>query len=189
MTHLIPFATVIIDAQSALIAGSIIPLVMTKLIRQQPEVEVPRAIGIGALWGFLYALSVSYMYFYWTDWMLAYLTDSRTFPVKSFYVIFVLACVFCGAAAAAVSAHLVQHYKMALAGLCVVGAILSWAIVFIPHFHSYTHIGTYDEYKAGTALAMPGPADAAFGLNLGGGFTALFSIILLTLLIRRSLRA
>jgi hypothetical protein len=189
MTHLIPFATVIIDAQSALMAGSIIPLVMTRLIRQQPEVEVPRAIGIGALWGLLYAFSVSYMYFNWTDWMLAYLTDSRTFPVKSFYVLFVLACAFCGAAAAAVSAHLVQHYKMGLAALCVVGAILSWLIVLIPSFHGYSHIGTYDEYKAGTALALPGPPDAAFGLNLSGGMTAVFSIVLLVMLIRRSMRA
>lgn len=187
--NLLALATLLVDPQTALLAGSIIPLVMTRLIRQQPEVEGKAAVRWGALWGLGYTLSVTYMYFNAADWMFGYLVDTRDFPLVPFWFVFLGGCVFSGAAGAAATTHFIKEGKMVAAGLCVVGAMVTLAVVWIPHWDSYSHIGTLAEWKAGTAPLSPGTGSSPFGLSLGGGLTTAYSIALLAYLIRKSLRA
>jgi hypothetical protein len=188
MIHLLPFATVLIDAQTALFAGTIVPLIMIRLLRLQPERETPVAVGLGAAWGLLWSLSVTYMYFKFPDWMLGYVADSKTVPLVPIWFVFVLACVFSGAAGAAVGAFFVTRDKIFMAGLCVFGAFLTWLAVLWPHAHGYSHVGTYAEYMAGKALPSPGPPEAAFGMMLSGLITAPPSIAMIVWIVKRSMK-
>lgn len=187
--NLLALATLLVDPQTALLAGTIVSLVMTRLIRQQPEVEGAAAVRWGALWGGGYTLSVTYMYFNASDWMFGYLVDTREFPLVPFWFVFFAACVFCGAAGAAATAHFIKCDRMAMAGLCVVGAMVTLAVVWVPHWNSYSHIGTLAQWKAGTAPLMPGEGNAPFGFNLATILAVGLSVPLLVHLIRKSLRA
>lgn len=182
-------ATVLIDVPTAMFAGTIIPLIMIRLLRLQPEVEAPRAVGLGAAWGLWYSLAVSYMYFKYPDWMLGYLADARTLPLVPIWIVFVLACLFAGAAGAAIGTFFVQRNQVLLAALCVLGSAATYFAIFIPHFHGYTHIGTFEEYRAGVAMASPGPPDAQFGMTMGGVLTAIPSIAMIVVIIRRSMKS
>jgi hypothetical protein len=185
----LPFATLLVDPQTALLAGTIIPLVGIKLIRLQPELEGARAVRIGAMWGVMYTLGVSYMYFVHTDWMLGYLVEKEKVPLIPLWFIFLAANALCGAAGAAVSTHCIKNGSAALAVLSVLGAVAALGVVWIPHWDSYSHIGTYAEWKAGIAAPMPGPPSAALGLNIGGAITAVVSIALIVHTLRRAARA
>lgn len=181
-------ATILVDPQTALIAGAIIPVLMVRLIRQQPEVESSRAVMLGAGWGAAYCVSVSYMYFAFSDWMFGYMLDTSDFPLVPFWFVFLAACAFSGAAAAAVGAYLVRTDRFPLAVLCVLGAIATLAVVWIPHWHSYSHIGTFAEYRAGTATPLPGPGTAPVGLNVAGALIAVPSVVMIVNIIRRSMK-
>ena len=182
-------STLLVDPQTALIAGSILPLIMTRLIRQQPEVEFKRAVMLGASWGFVYGLAVSYMYFNYADWMFAYFVDTTTFPLVPFYFVFLASLTFCGGASAALGASLIRDDRFGLAVLAMVGAWLTLAVVQVPHWETYSHIGTLAEWKAGTAPAMPGAGTAPMGLNIGFGITAVYSVGVIVHLVRRALKA
>ena len=187
--NFLPLATLLVDPQTALIAGAILPLIMTRLIHQQPEVEVPRAIMIGASWGLMYGLSVGYMYFVYSDWMFGYLVDTTKFPVLPFYFVFLASLMFCGAAGAALTAHLIRNDKTVLAYGSALGAALTLAVVWIPHWDSYSHIGTLAEWKAGTAALMPGTGTAPMGLNGAGAIATIYSVMVIVLIAKRALKA
>jgi hypothetical protein len=186
--NLLPLATLLVDPQTALIAGTILPLIMTRLIRQQPEVEFSRAVNIGAAWGVMYGLSVGYMYFNYADWMFAYLVDTTKFPLLPFYFVFLASLAFSGAAGAALTASLIRQDRTVLAYLTVLGAVLTLAVVWVPHWDSYSHMGTLAEWKAGTAPLMPGPPSAAMGMNVAGAIAAIFSVAVIVHTVRRSLK-
>jgi hypothetical protein len=181
-------STLLVDPQTGLIAGAVLPLIMTRLIRQQPEVEVGRAVMWGASWGAMYAVSVSYMYFVYADWMFGYLVDTSKFPLALFYPVFFLAVTFSGAAGAAATAYFIKENKMVLAFLSPLGAALTLAVVWIPHWDSYSHIGTLAEWKAGTAPLMPGTGTAPMGMNGAGAIATIYSVALIVHLVRRSLK-
>lgn len=187
--NFIALATILIDPQSALIAGAVVPVLMVKLIRLQPEVESSNAIKIGAAWGAGYAVAVSYMYFNYPDWMFGYMLDTTTFPVKAFWPVFLAACTFSGAASAGVGAYLVRNDRLGMAVLCILASIATLLVVWIPHSHGYMHVGTFAEYRAGTAAAFPGPPSAQFGMNLAGGLIGVPSVLMIVFIIRKSLRA
>lgn len=186
---LLPLATLLVDPQTALIAGTIVPLIMTRLLRQQPEVEFPRAVMLGASWGLLYGLSVSYMYFNWSDWMFGYLVDTATFPLVPFYFVFLGSLTFCGGAGAALVASLLRDGKTPLAWAAMVGAWLTLLVVQVPHWDSYSHIGTLAEWKAGTAPLSPGVGTAPMGLGIAFGIIGVYSVVVIVSLARRALKA
>lgn len=187
--NFLSLATLLVDPQTALIAGSILPLIMMRLIRQQPEVEFRRAVALGASWGFVYGLAVSYMYFNYADWMFAYFIDTTKFPLVPFYFVFLGSLTFCGGASAALGASLIRDGRTALAFLAVGGALLTLAVVQIPHFETYSHICSLAEWKAGTCAPMPGTGNAPMGLNIGFGITALYSVAVIVHTVRRVLKA
>jgi hypothetical protein len=187
--NFLALSTLLVDPQTALIAGAILPLIMTRLIRQQPEVEFARAVKLGAAWGAMYGLSVSYMYFNYADWMFGYLVDTRGFPVRAFYPVFFLAVVFCGGAGAALTAFFIREKRTVLAYLSPVGAALTLAVVWVPHWDSYSHIGTLAEWRAGTAALLPGTGNAPIGLNVAGAIAAIYSVAMIVHLARRALKA
>lgn len=186
--NLLPLATILVDPQTALIAGAIIPVLMAKLIRLQPELESAKAVKLGAAWGAGYCVSVSYMYFTYSDWMFGYMLDTKDFPLVAFWPVFFGACAFSGAAAAAVGAYFVRTDRLPLAVLCVLGAVTALAVVWIPHWHSYSHIGTFAEYRAGTASPLPGTGTAPIGLNAAGALIAIPSVVMIVNIIRRSMK-
>ena len=182
------FSTILIDPQSSLLAGTILPLVAMKLIRRDPEKEFRRAVLLGGAWGLVYGLAVSTMYFTFSDWMFGYMLDTTTFPVPALWPLFIGANVLMGAAGAALSATMVRNGKTWGAALCVAGALCCLLTVWLPHMDNYQHVGSFAEYRAGTAAKFPGPAAAQFGMNLAGGITAVFSIGLIVWIVRRSLK-
>ncbi len=181
-------STILIDPQSSLLAGTILPLLAMRLIRREPEKEYTRAVLLGGAWGLVYGLAVSTMYFRYSDWMFGYMLDTRAFPVAALWPVFLAANVLSGAAGAAASASAIRSGKVWAAALCVVGSLSCLLTVMLPHWHGYTHIGTLAEYTAGTAPQLPGTPDAQWGLNLAGAITTVFSLAVIAWIVRASLR-
>ena len=187
MTPLL-LSTILVDPQTSLLAGSIIPLVAMKLIRREPQKEYGRALMMGASWGLVYGLAVSAAYFKLSDWMFGYTVDTTTFPVVALWPLFLGANVLSGVAGAAATATAIRSGKIWVAGLCVIGALCCLLTVWLPHMDGYSHIGTFAEYRAGTAAKFPGPPDAQSVLNLATGIMVVFSVGLIAWIVRRSLK-
>jgi len=85
---MLPLATILLDPPTTFMAGAIIALLSTKLIRKSGAVEVWRSATLGAAWAVVYGLAVGWMYFIRTDWMYVYLMDTTNVPLVPTYLAF-----------------------------------------------------------------------------------------------------
>ncbi len=161
-------STVILDPTTAMVGGAALALFSAKLIWKSPEVELKRTIALGAVWGLYYGLTVAWMYFNYTDWMLAYLVDSRNLSVPLTFAIFVAVLVIHGAVAAAGVGALVMHKKLGWAIAIAAGIGLTNLLIMALQGHAYNHFGTYAEYWAGTAKELSQDPRAQMGMTVAG---------------------
>lgn len=141
---------------------------MKALIWKSPEVELKRTALLGAVWGPYYGLTVAWMYFNYTDWMLAYLVDGKTVSVPLTYALFVVILVLHGFLAALGVGALVMHKRLGLAIAVTAGIGATNLILMALQGHAYNHFGTYAEYWAGTAKALADDPRAQMGMTVAG---------------------
>jgi len=161
-------ATVILDPATAMIGGAALALFSAQLIWKNPEVELKRTAILGAVWGGYWGLTVAYMYFNYTDWMLVYLLDAKTISIPLTYLAFWLLLVMHGALAALGVGALVMHRRLALAIAVTVGIVATNLLLMALQGHAYAHIGTYAEYHAGLAKEIAQVPAAATGMTVAG---------------------
>src|SRR5688572_29201490 len=161
-------ATVILDPATAMIGGAALALFSAQLIWQQPEVELKRTAILGAIWGGWYGVTVGWMYFNYTDWMLVYLIDAKTISVPLTYALFFAILVLHGGLAALGVGALVMHRKLGVAIAVTVGILITQGALMALQGHAYAHIGTFDEYHAGAAKELAQVPGAATGMTIAG---------------------
>lgn len=161
-------ATVILDPATAMIGGAGLALFSTKLIQLKPEQELKRTALLGALWGGWWGLTVAWMYFNYTDWMLVYLLDSQRISVPLTYLVFLAILVLHGFVAALGVGALVMHQRLGLAIAVTAGIIATNLLLQAVQWDAYNHIGTFAEYHAGTAKELPQVPRAAMGMTVAG---------------------
>ncbi|MBK7863759.1 MAG: hypothetical protein IPJ65_35175 [Archangiaceae bacterium] len=166
-------ATVILDPTTALIGGAAIAVFSTRLIQKSPELELKRTAILGALWGLWYGLTVGWMYFNYTDWMLAYLVDAQKLSVPLTYVVFVAVLVLHGFLAALGVGALVLARRLGVAIAVLVAFIVVNFLIMALQGHAYTHVGTFAEYAANTAKEMSNEPRAQLGMTVAGILAAL----------------
>lgn len=184
-----PVATILLDPPTTFMAGGIVALIGTKLIRKSGEAEVWKSALLGAAWAALYAVAVGWMYFIRTDWMFVYLIDTSALPLVPSYVAFFVILVTFGFGGALAVGHLIQHGKLGVAiGLTVAAAfaLVMTGVLTAPH---YVAIGSTKEYWAGTAKKLVDDAEAMRAVNGITIGTTLGSLPILILRIRALLRA
>lgn len=161
----LPIATILLDPPTTFMAGGIIALIGTKLIRKTGAAEVWKTGLLGALWGVIYAVAVAWMYFIRTDWMFVYLIDTSTMPMVPTYLAFFLILVAFGFAGALAVGHLIQQGRLGLAiGLTLAAAftLIMTGVLTAPH---YVAMGTTKEYWAGTAKKLVDDVEAMRAVN------------------------
>ncbi len=161
-------STVILDPATAMIGGAALALFSAQLIWQNPEKELKRTAILGAIWGGYWGLTVAYMYFNYTDWMLVYLLDAKTISIPLTYFAFWVLLVMHGALAALGVGALVMHRRLGLAIVVFLGIIATNLLLMVLQGDAYAHIGTYAEYHAGTAKEIAQVPAAATGMTIAG---------------------
>jgi hypothetical protein len=174
-------STVILDPTTALIGGCAVALFSMKLIQKNPQVELKRTALLGALWGLWWGLTVSYLYFRFTDWMLAYLVDAKTISVPLTYLVFVAVLVLHGTLAALGVGALMLHHKLGLAIAITAGVVITNVLLLAVQAHAYNHVGTFAEYAAGTARELSQVPEAQLGMTVAGILAAGVGISVLVL--------
>lgn len=169
-------ATVMIDPPSALLAGCIVSLVSFKLIQADPQRQILTSAVYGAIWGALYVVAVSFMYFLYPDWMFVYLRDSKSVPLVPVWIVFLLASIGAGALGALGTGFLVSVRKMGLAFAMTAGALLFLALLGWLGAPQYILVGTMEQYTTGKAPMLTENAHAQMWMNVAGGITAAVSI-------------
>ncbi len=179
-------ATVLIDPPTTLFAGGILALVSMKLIKAKGLSEVWYVGQLSALWGFVYALSVGWHFFYRTDWMFFYAMDTSTLPLVPLYVLFVAVCTAWGAIGGLAVAALLHLQKVGLAWVAFAGAILGFVSLLLITLDQYKHVGTTKEYLAG--LARPITEDTAWvtASNVSPAIFGLAAVGIIALQLRRA---
>ncbi|MCA3013095.1 MAG: hypothetical protein INH41_11940 [Myxococcaceae bacterium] len=160
-----PLATVLLDPPTTFLAGAIISLIGTKLIRRSGAVEVWRSAVLGVAWSAVYGLAVGWMYFIRTDWMFVYLIDTAGMPLVPTYLAFLLILVAYGFAGALAAGHLVQTNRFGAAVGLTVAAAFTLVMLFVLTGAHYVVIGTTREYWAGTAKRLVDDAEAMRAVN------------------------
>jgi hypothetical protein len=161
-------ATVILDPTTAMIGGAAVALFSAQLIHKNPQVELARTAMLGAVWGLWYGITVGWMYFNYTDWMLAYLVDAQKVSVIATYILFVAILVLHGMLAALGVSALVQRKQYIFAGAVLACVIVTNFVIMALQFDAYTHVGTYAEYWAHQAKPMPEVGGAQMGMTVAG---------------------
>lgn len=161
-------STVILDPTTAMVGGGALALFSARLIWKSPEVELKRTALLGAAWGLYYGLTVAWMYFNYTDWMLAYLVDAKTISVPLTYAVFVAILVLHGFLAALGVGALVMHKKLGLAIAVTLGIGATNLVIMALQGHAYAHFGTYAEYWAGAAKELSQDSRAQVGMTVAG---------------------
>jgi len=160
-----PLATIILDPPTTFLAGTIIALLGTKLIRKSGAVEVWKSAILAVIWSIVYGLAVGWMYFIRTDWMYVYLMDTSNVPLVPTYVAFVAIMMAFGLAGAVSVGHLVQNgrfwWAVGLTGM----AVFTLVMIFVLTGPQYVLIGTTKEYWAGTARKLVEDPEAMRAIN------------------------
>jgi hypothetical protein len=170
-------ATVILDPTTAMVGGAALALFSAQLIKKSPELELKRTALLGAGWGLYYGLTVSYMYFNYTDWMLVYLVDAKTISIPLTWALFMALLVLHGYLAALGVGALVMHGKLGPAIAVGVGVGITNLALMALQGHAYNHIGTYAEYHAGTAPELAQAPAAQLAMTIAGALAAPGAIV------------
>jgi hypothetical protein len=121
------------------------------------------------LFATIYALGVGWAAWRAPDWMLNYFVPVQELPVPLpvLHALFVLAC-WMGAAAGHVLTAVCLQRGWTLRAATVLGSgVLMLAGLWGITLDSYMHVGTWAEYRAGAAVALPDSGIAA-GFNMLG---------------------
>jgi hypothetical protein len=177
-------ATVLIDPPSTLFAGGILALLSWKLLKKGTD-EVWRVGQLSAAWGFAYAISVGWWFFFRPDWMFVYTLDTSSLPLVPLYLLFLFVCTALGALGGLAVALLVYLKKGALAVTAFAGALLTWGLFLFMTLDQYTHVGTRAEYLAGTARALAEDSNWLMASNVAGVIAGIPAIAIIVLQIRR----
>ncbi|MBL8949501.1 MAG: hypothetical protein JNK82_01900 [Myxococcaceae bacterium] len=175
------FSTVILDPATAMIGGAALALFSAQLIWAKPEVELKRTALLGAVWGGWWGLTVAYMYFNYTDWMLVYLVDAKTLSIPLTFFVFWVLLVMHGFLAALGVGALVLHRRIGLGVAVLVGLVATNFLLMALQGHAYAHIGTYAEYHAGLAKEVAQVPAAATGMTVAGLLAAPPPIIMVVI--------
>ncbi len=173
------FATVLLDPPSTLMAGAIIALVCTKLIRRDPERQLRTTMFWAAAWSAWYGVCVAWPFFKRPDWMLVYLVDADHVPLIPAYVLFQLALVVYGVAGALAVGLAVSRGKLGFGIALTVGIAVVLGSVGLLTAGQYAVVGTHAQYLAGTAPHLGDDKDMVMGMNAMTIGIASFSIALL----------
>jgi len=173
------FATVLLDPPSTLMAGAIIALVSTKLIRRDPEKELRTAMLWAAAWSAWYGVCVAWPFFKRPDWMFVYLVDAQNVPLVPAYVLFMLALVVYGVCGALAVGLAVSRGKLGFGIALTVGCAIVLGSVGLLTGSQYVLVGTYAQYLAHAAPHLQDDHDMVMGMNGMTVGIATFSIALL----------
>ena len=179
------FATVLIDPPTTLFGGAILALISMKLVQRKGLDEVWRVGQLAGAWGFVYALSVGWHFFFRTDWMFIYAMDTSTVPLVPVYGLFVFVCAAWGAIGGMSVASLVHLKKTALAWVTFAGAILGFVLFLFITLDQYKHVGTRAEYLAGTAKLLTDDPNWVMASNVSPVIFGIPAIIIIVLQVRR----
>lgn len=158
-------ATIILDPPTTFLAGTIIALVSTKLIKKAGAVEVWKSAVLSVIWSVIFGLAVGWMYFTRTDWMYVYLMDTTSVPLLPTYLAFFSILLVFGFAGALSTGHLVQTGKFGWAVGLVLAAVFTLVMLFLLTGPQYLAMGTTKEYWAGAAKKLMDDPEAMRGVN------------------------
>ena len=178
-------ATVLIDPPTTLFGGAILALISMKLVQKKGLDEVWRVGQLSFAWGFVYALSVGWHFFFRTDWMFFYAMDTSQLPLLPFFILFVFVCAGWGALGGLSVAALVHAKKTALAWAAFASAILGFAMLLFITVDQYKHVGTRAEYLAGTARLITDDANWVMASNVSPAIFGLAAVGIIVLQVRR----
>lgn len=178
-------ATVLIDPPTTLFGGAILALISMKLVQRNGVDEVWRVGQLAGAWGFVYALSVGWHFFFRTDWMFFYAMDTSALPLVPFYGLFVFVCAAWGALGGLSVAALLHAKKTSLAWVAFGGAILGFVMLLFITLDQYQHVGTRAEYLAGTAKPIFEDPNWVMASNVSPAIFGLAAVGIIVLQVRR----
>lgn len=182
-------ATVLLDPPTTLLAGAVVALVSTKLLRKEPDAETARVVRYAALWSVAYTVAVGFMFFWFPDWMFAYLTDAKDVLLPAVFLVFGLVLVVCGIAGAAATSWLIIRKQLGAAIALALGALLFLLLISWLQSSQYAVTGSHAEYLAGTAPKLFDTPRAKLGVNLATLVAGVAGVAILGLRIRDVRRA
>ena len=169
-------ATVILDPPTALLFGCAVALVSARLIARNPETEVLRTGMLGAAWSVFYGLCVGWFFFERTDWMFAYLKDSREVSLVLAYLVFLAVLAALGGAGGLANAALLRSGKRGAAWALAVGAIVTLGATFWLQWKQYLLVGSFEEYWSGRAGPVQADAVMRLAMNVSGALSAVSAV-------------
>lgn len=178
-------ATVLIDPPTTLFGGAILALISMKLVQKRGVEEVWRVGQLAFAWGFVYALSVGWHFFFRTDWMFFYAMDTSGLPLLPIFALFVFVCAAWGGIGGLSVAALVHAKKTGLAWVAFAGAILGFVMLLLITVDQYKHVGTRAEYLAGTAKLITDDPNWVMASNVSPVIFGLTAVGIIVLQIRR----
>ena len=179
------FATVLIDPPTTLFSGAILALISMKLLQKKGIDEVWRVGQLSFVWGFIYALSVGWHFFFRTDWMFFYALDTTGLPLVPIFILFVFVCAMWGAIGGLSVAALLHLKKTGLAVLAFAGAILGFVMLLLITLDQYKHVGTRQEYLSGTAKLISDDPSWVMASNVSPAIFGLAAIVIIVQQVRR----
>ena len=181
-------ATVFLDPPSTLLAGVVLALVSTKLLRKNGDAEVKLLIKLAAGWSLLYGIGVGWPYFERTDWMYTYVMDTANVPLVPTYLLFVFVLVGCGVLGAVGAAAMIQSNRMPLAWTMLVMTAVYLGAIGVITADQYANIGTTAQYLSHTALKLTDDKAMMIAVNAISVVGALGAIPIIVVQVRRSLK-
>ncbi len=178
-------ATVLIDPPTALFAGAILALISMKLLKNKGIDEVWRVGVLSAIWGLVYGISVGWHFFYRTDWMFTYALDTSSLPLVPLFIFFLFLCAAWGGLGGLAAGALIQAKKVALAWVAFAGAFLGWGFFLFITLDQYKHLGTRQEYLAGTAKLVFEDPNWVMASNVSPAIFGVAAIVIIAMQIRR----
>lgn len=178
-------ATVLIDPPTTLFAGGILALISWKLVKTKGLDEVWRVGQLAGAWGFVYALSVGWHFFFRTDWMFIYAMDTTGLPLVPLFILFVFICTAWGAIGGVSVAALVHMKRAALAWVAFAGAVLGFAFFLFITLDQYQHLCTTKEYLAGSTRMVTDDPNWVMASNVSPAIFGLAAVGIIVLQVRR----
>ena len=180
-------ATVVIDPPSVAALGAIFTIFAARSIAAGSPLR--RSVLIGALVGGWMGICFGNHAFRYPAWMLCYLVDPADLPIAIWYPVFLAVLVGCGALGALVAHRLIAQGRRRAALGFAAALLVLWLALFGLTLKRYVVIGTYQEYRAGSARPLAAQPEAIRQFNLVTLATAVPLLALLGVVIRQNRRA
>src|SRR3954468_19149710 len=179
-------ATVVIDPPIVAAAGVLFAIVTARAIAA--GLPLKRTVLPGAFLGAWLGASFGMHAFKYPAWMLCYLIDPRALPTAVWYPPFVGTLVICGAFGAYYGHVLIASGRRRAAIQLCLGLVGLWIALFALTLQRYLKIGTFDEWRAGKALALDAQPAVIHDFNLATAVTAVGPLALIALAVLRNRR-